>query len=753
MPAGAGGVSVAGTYGLAIIFVAMMLAASPAGAAAPATPTITEPAADGATLNPADVHMEAGGFSDPDGNAHSCSDWEIRTVSPSEAAWQAPCAAGIEAVHIHLGDGTFVNGHAGRSELNFDTSYVLRVRFRDSAGETGSWAERPFLTSSAGPPGTPAPVPWAVRQPGFEVEVVATGFQLPVNIAFVPNPGTDPGDPFMYVAELYGTIKVVTRDGTVGDYATGLLNFNPTGAFPGSGEQGLAGIAVDPGSGDVFATLLYEDTASTASPKPHYPKVVRFHSGDGGRTAATQTTILDMFGESMGQSHQISNVTIGPDGKLYVHVGDGFTTATAQDLGSFRGKVLRMNLNGTAPADNPFYDAANGITARDYVFAYGFRNPFGGTWRAADSGHYEVENGPSVDRFAKVVRGRNYLWNGTDASMRNFALYNWDPAHAPVNIAMVEPQTFFGSGFPDGEMDHAFVTESGPTWATGPQSRGKRIVEFAPGAGGDFAGALPTPLIEYTGSGKATAAGLAAGPDGLYFTDLYKDMGYSSAIDRGANVLRVRYVQEPPGYARPSSASPLQVALVPSYRECVAADRAHGPPLAYPSCASPLPASDRLTVGSPDANGRPARSAGHLRLGVTVGDPATPADEADVRVAVSLTDVRRRDDLSDYAGELQGDLALRLTDTLNGPALDAAATTQDLSFAFAVPCDVTGGPGDLGSTCSLATTADAVVPGVAVEGRRALWQLDRVTVLDGGADDTAATAPNSPFAAQGLFVP
>ena len=60
-----------------------------------------------------------------------------------------------------------------------------------------------------------AAVPWAVMQPNYQVEVVASGFQLPVNIAFVPNPGPDPDSPYYYVAELFGTIKVVTRGGQV----------------------------------------------------------------------------------------------------------------------------------------------------------------------------------------------------------------------------------------------------------------------------------------------------------------------------------------------------------------------------------------------------------------------------------------------------------------------------------------------------------------------------------------------------------
>jgi glucose/arabinose dehydrogenase len=378
--------------------------------------------------------------------------------------------------------------------------------------------------------------PWHLRQPGYEIEVFAEGFELPVNIAFVPNPGPDPDDPFFYVTELYGQIRTVRRDGSVGDYATGLLNFNPTGSFPGSGEQGVTGIVVDPLNGDVYASMLY---ASAATPSIHYPKVVRFTSQDGGQTAATQTTILDMVGESQGQSHQISHLSFGPDGKLYVHMGDGFNSGTAQNLSSFRGKILRIERSGAPATDNPFYDPTDGINAADHVYAYGLRNPFGGAWRELDGMHYEVENGPFVDRFAQIVEGRNYLWDGSNQSMGNFALYNWNPSHGPVNLVFVQPGLFGGSGFPPAKMDHAFVTESGPTYATGPQERGKYVTEWILDGNGDLMMG-PIPFMEYAGMGQATAVGLAAGPDGLYMTELYKDDG-STATQPGARVLRISY--------------------------------------------------------------------------------------------------------------------------------------------------------------------------------------------------------------------
>jgi len=508
----------------------------------PATPTITAPGMDGQIVHPADVHMETAAFSDPNpGDTHACTDWEIRTASSSERVWSSLCNSnGTQKVHIHLGDGVFENSYVGRTELNYDTDYILRVRHKDSSGDPAtawsSWAGRPFHTASTPPSG--GPITWSVQQPGFQVELFATGFELPVNIAFVPNPGPNGSDAYLYVTELYGTIKVVTRDGTVSEYLRGALNYRPSGIFPGSGEQGLAGIVVDPASGDVFVSMLYDPEGNTDGPK--YPKVVRYFSHQNGKIANTSTTILDMAGEDMYESHQISNLSIGPDGKLYVHVGDGFTPSTGQNLNSFRGKILRMNLDGSPATDNPFYDASDGINAKDYIYSYGFRNPFGGAWRKADNFHYAVENGPSVDRFAKVVRGRNYLWDGTDASMYNFAIFNWSPATSPVNIAFVQPETFNGSGFPAEKMGHAFVSESGPTWATGPQGiYGKRVSEFVLDANGNRLSG-PTTLIEYTGTGKATVCGLTAGPDGLYFTELYVDQNFQTAVAQGASVLRVK---------------------------------------------------------------------------------------------------------------------------------------------------------------------------------------------------------------------
>src|SRR5690606_29196442 len=129
------------------------------------------------------------------------------------------------------------------------------------------------------------------------------------------------------------------------------VNYDPTGNFPGSGEQGLTGIAVDPQSGDLFVSALHSED------DVHHPRIWRLHSLDGGRTAASRSLLLDMQGELQGESHQISCLNLGPDGRLYAHNGDGFDIAQSQSLTSFRGKILRLEVDGSPAEDNPFYVA------------------------------------------------------------------------------------------------------------------------------------------------------------------------------------------------------------------------------------------------------------------------------------------------------------------------------------------------------------------------------------------------------------
>ena len=146
-----------------------------------------------------------------------------------------------------------------------------------------------------------------------------------------------------------------------------------------------------------------------------------------------------------------------------------------------------------------------------------------------------------------------------------------------------------------------------------------------------------------------------------------------------------------------------------------------------------MPASGYATVGTPDANGSSARSIGYVQFRSRLGNDGTPADEADVEITATLSDVFRAGSvLSDYAGDLRMRTRLQMTDKLSGSATLDPATVDDFFLNVPMPCTPTADSS--GSTCEAHTTADALFPGVVVESRRTLWELGAVQVFDGGSD-------------------
>jgi hypothetical protein len=203
-------------------------------------------------------------------------------------------------------------------------------------------------------------------------------------------------------------------------------------------------------------------------------------------------------------------------------------------------------------------------------------------------------------------------------------------------------------------------------------------------------------------------------------------------------------VSDTPSYVRPKGASPFRVPLVPAFDACTSPNTTHGAPLSFGSCGPPHQSSSQLTVGTPDANGQGANSTGSVLYRVMPGD---------VRVDASISDVRQKSGLTDYSGELQVDQQVQTTDGFNGPAQDEPGTVQTAPFRFTVPCAATAAS-TAGSTCSLSSTFNALVPGSVTGGGRAIWELGQVQVLDGGADGLASTpGDNTVFERQGVFVP
>jgi hypothetical protein len=190
-------------------------------------------------------------------------------------------------------------------------------------------------------------------------------------------------------------------------------------------------------------------------------------------------------------------------------------------------------------------------------------------------------------------------------------------------------------------------------------------------------------------------------------------------------------------FPRPGGGTPLRAPLVPAYRQCTTAtqDSNHIAPLNLDSCSAPAMESDLLTTGTA------GRLNGSARLDVIVGTPSTPADEADVRVTASMTDVRNASDGTDYVGPVIVTTSLRITDRANGYSQGLSGTAADGELSLPVDCVATVET-NVGSTCSVNTTVDTLVPNFAREGKRAVISTLGILVEDAGADGDVAPPVN-----------
>jgi glucose/arabinose dehydrogenase len=178
-----------------------------------------------------------------------------------------------------------------------------------------------------------------------------------------------PGDPVLYVAEKTGRVRRV-RDGRVGP--TPLLDLS--GQVSTNGERGLLGLAWAP-DGRAFYVNYTDRDGDT--------HVVEYAAPAGDATVAVGTGRELLFVEQPFANHNGGNLVFGPDGMLWIGLGDGGSSGDpgnrAQDLGTLLGKMLRIDprpsggLPYTIPADNPFVGRAG---ARGEIWSYGLRNPW-----------------------------------------------------------------------------------------------------------------------------------------------------------------------------------------------------------------------------------------------------------------------------------------------------------------------------------------------------------------------------------------
>ena len=436
-----------------------------------------------------------------------------------------------------------------------------------------------------------------------------------------------------------------------------------------------------------------------------------------------------------------SNVSI-----LLGGAGASFSGPTNFSVGALPRAITVGDFNGDSDPDLAVAnEATNNVSVLVGAAGGTFTGPTnfpvcsGPTW--ITSGNFNGDTDPDLAVANELCHNISILLGGAGASFgtaTNFAAGN----------------------LPDGVTVGEFNGDTDPDLVV-PNQGADNVSVLIGGLGGAFIGPIDFPA----GDGP-TAVSV-----GDFDADTDQDLAVTIEL---VDSLAILLNSNTDGYARPRAASPLRLALVPAYAACTAPNRLHGPPAlgSAPddgSCAPPAQTSSFLTIGTPDANGAAVNSIGSLRLRALVGG-AGPPEDSDVSIAINVTDVRCNTGVAtcgssntqggpDYIGELSPNTAIRLTDGFNAVAAGGGtqrATVQDYSLALAstvqVPCTATGSA-SIGSTCALSTTVDAISPGTVLDGKRAVWQVGQVEVLDGGSDGDASTTPNSRFLVQGVTVP
>jgi PQQ-dependent dehydrogenase (s-GDH family) len=271
----------------------------------------------------------------------------------------------------------------------------------------------PVLAQIAAGPGVNPRAVWAEPPEAFAERVVASGFEDPWEVTFGP-------DNRLWITERVGkrVVRVDPADGT----RTTAVTIDE--AVQQLGQDGLLGLALHPDllNGANFVYLVYTYDADPGPELQRRAKLRRYRFDPASGTLLDPVDLLTELPH--GPDHGASRLVFGPDGKLYLSRGDhgaNFLSyycepiraqelPTAADIAAgnwqgYEGKILRINPDGSIPADNPQFAGV-----RSHVFSYGHRNPQGMAF-GPDGMLYAAEHGQDTDdEVNRIVAGGNYGW-------------------------------------------------------------------------------------------------------------------------------------------------------------------------------------------------------------------------------------------------------------------------------------------------------------------------------------------------------
>jgi len=235
----------------------------------------------------------------------------------------------------------------------------------------------------------------------FSREQVGGTIANPTVMAFAP-------DGRIFVAQQSGALLII-KNGTQLTTPFVTLTVNS------SGERGLIGIALDPD----FATNNFIYLYYTINTAPLKNRISRFTANGDVAAVGSEQIILELDNLSTATNHNGGALAFGIDGKLYVAVGDNANTSFPQNLDTYHGKILRINKDGSAPPDNPFFSRSSEQGKR--IWAYGLRNPY--TFSIQPGTGKILVNDVGQNAWEEIndasVGGRNFGWPATEGPTTN----------------------------------------------------------------------------------------------------------------------------------------------------------------------------------------------------------------------------------------------------------------------------------------------------------------------------------------------
>ncbi|MGE3308139.1 MAG: PQQ-dependent sugar dehydrogenase, partial [Rhizobiaceae bacterium] len=276
---------------------------------------------------------------------------------------------------------------------------------------------------------------------GVRATIVADGLENPWGLDFLPGGRA-------IVTERAGALRIVAKDGTLSEPATGLPDVRA------SGQGGLLDVIAAPDfetSHTIFFTFSQpgEGGAGTAVARATL-------SGTDAAPALDNVEVLfSMQRKTTRGQHFGSRLVFGPDGTLFVTTGDRGERDRAQDMSDSAGAVLRINQDGSVPADNPAPDGGDRLAQ---LWSKGHRNVQGADYDPLTGGLLVVEHGAQGgDEVNLAEAGKNYGWPvisygvdysgakiglGQQAEGYEQPLHYWDPSIAPSGLAVYDGEMF-----------------------------------------------------------------------------------------------------------------------------------------------------------------------------------------------------------------------------------------------------------------------------------------------------------------------